>query len=75
MDEIYRYKLKGIAPGVVVTRQFGKIDFSLPVPYPILDELYNSGFPYLEKEVSGSNSKKEKSISKTKLKTKRSPKI
>ena len=61
---IQRYKLKGIAPGIVVTRQFGKIDFSLPVPYPILDELYNSGFPYLEKE---------ESISKSKSKPKRSP--
>lgn len=55
------YKLKGIEPGKVYTKKFGTIDFSLPVPYQIQDELYNSGFPYLEKiEIKSKKNQKEK---------------
>lgn len=44
-----RYRLKGIVPGVVVTKQFGSIDFSRnDVPEDVCDKLVKSNFPYLE---------------------------
>lgn len=42
------FKLKGIEPGRVVTRQFGVLDFREKIPLPVLKQLYSSGFPYLE---------------------------
>ncbi len=60
------YKLKGIEPGKVYTKKFGTIDFSLPVPYQIQDELYNSGFPYLEKVEEGAKTKKAQKATDTK---------
>jgi hypothetical protein len=45
-----KYKLVGLQPGVVVTRQFGEIDFSKQeLDIAKLDKLYQSGFPFLEK--------------------------
>ncbi|MCX6231122.1 MAG: hypothetical protein NTZ33_06220 [Bacteroidetes bacterium] len=42
------YKLKGIEPGVVITRKFGKLDFAEYISDDVLADLYDSGFPYLE---------------------------
>jgi len=57
------YKLKGIEPGIVITPNHGKIDFSQAVAEPILKELYDSGFEYLELTEAGesklSKNKKE----------------
>jgi hypothetical protein len=55
------YKLKGIEPGIVHTRKFGKIDFSQTVAEPVLKELYDSGFSFLELTDAG-----EKKINKNK---------
>ena len=42
------FNLKGIEPGVVHTRKFGKVDFSKDVSEEVLKELHDDGFPYLE---------------------------
>jgi hypothetical protein len=42
------FNLVGIEPGMVITFQFGAVDFRVDVPLHILKELYNSGFPYLK---------------------------
>ena len=42
------YRLVGIEPGIVITFQFGAVDFREDVPLPILERLYNNGFPYLK---------------------------
>ncbi len=46
-----KYKVVGIVPGRVHTRTHGIVDFSQNVPERVLDELYENGFPYLEKVV------------------------
>lgn len=43
------FKLIGIKPGKVITRQFGELDFSRDdLPEEQLEELCKSGFPYLK---------------------------
>ncbi len=42
------FKLVGIEPGIVITFQFGAVDFRNPVPLPVLETLYQSGFEYLK---------------------------
>ena len=42
------FALIGIEPGIIVTFQFGAIDFREDVQLPILEKLYNDGFPYLK---------------------------
>lgn len=46
-----KYRVVGIIPGKVDTHTHGVIDFSQDVPEKTLDELYENGFPYLEKVV------------------------
>jgi hypothetical protein len=44
-----QYKVVGIIPGKVVTRQFGTIDFgSDDIPLEKIEKLYKDGFPYLK---------------------------
>ena len=43
------FKIKGIQPGVVITKKHGQIDFSKDVPETALEDLHQNGFPYLEK--------------------------
>jgi len=42
------FTLVGIEPGIVITFQFGAVDFREDVPLQILERLYNNGFPYLK---------------------------
>jgi hypothetical protein len=42
------FRLKGIEPGRVVTRQFGTIDFREKISLATLRQLHAAGFPYLE---------------------------
>lgn len=61
-----KYKLVGIVPGVVVTRQFGSIDFRRnDIPEEVCDALVKQKFPYLvplppKKAVKASSSPDEK---------------
>ena len=47
------FKLVGIEPGIVITFQFGAVDFRNPVPLSVLETLYQSGFPYLQLSKQG----------------------
>lgn len=50
MSWLKKYRVIKVVPGPVVTRKFGKIDLSSPkLDVKMLDALYASGFPYLEK--------------------------
>jgi hypothetical protein len=42
------FTLVGIEPGIVITFQFGAVDFRETIPLEILEKLYNDGFPYLK---------------------------
>jgi hypothetical protein len=42
------FTLVGIEPGIIITFQFGAIDFRETIPLEILEKLYNDGFPYLK---------------------------
>ena len=42
------FTLVGIEPGMVITFQFGAVDFRETIPLEILEKLYNDGFPYLK---------------------------
>ena len=42
------FNLVGIEPGMVITFQFGAVDFRTDLPLHILKELYDSKFPYLK---------------------------
>ena len=42
------FKLVGIEPGIVITFQFGAVDFRNPVPLTVLETLYKDGFEYLK---------------------------
>ncbi len=44
-----KYKVVGILPGRVHTYSHGIVDLSEELPENVLDELYENGFPYLEK--------------------------
>jgi len=44
-----KYKVVGIVPGRVHTYSHGLVDLSEELPEKVLDELYETGFPYLEK--------------------------
>ncbi|TLX73712.1 hypothetical protein E9993_14740 [Labilibacter sediminis] len=44
-----KFKLVGVKPGKIMTRQFGVLDFSRDdVPVEKCDRLVKDGFPYLE---------------------------
>ena len=49
------FKLVGIEPGMVITFQFGAVDFRENVPLHILEKLFNDGFPYLKLSKLGQN--------------------
>jgi hypothetical protein len=42
------FTLVGIEPGIIITFQFGAVDFRETIPLEILEKLYNDGFPYLK---------------------------
>ena len=42
------YRLVGIEPGIVITFQFGALDFRENLPLDVLEKLYNDGFSYLK---------------------------
>ena len=49
------FTLVGIEPGMVITFQFGAVDFRENVPLHILEKLFNDGFPYLKLTKLGQN--------------------